>query len=167
MYLKHIVRFVILLLLQVVILNEVNLNGYVDPYLYVLFILLLPFETPRWLLIVLGFFTGGMVDILSNSGGIHAAATTFMAFARPGVIRLISKKLEFETSSEPCITDMGAKWFYLYALYLILLHHAVLFIVEILRFEQPIELLYRIAFSSLTTLLLVLVSQYLFPKSAK
>lgn len=167
MYLKHIIRFVILVMLQVVILNKINLNGSIDPYLYVLFILLLPFETPRWLLLVLGFFTGGMIDLFSNSGGIHAAATTFMAFARPGVIRLVSKKLEFETSSEPCITDMGAKWFYLYALYLILLHHAVLFALEILRFDRPIELLYRIAFSSLTTLILILISQYLFPKRAK
>lgn len=164
MYLKHIIRFILLLLIQVIILNKVNLHGYIDPYLYVLFILLLPFETPRWLLLILAFFTGGGIDIFSNTGGIHAAATTLMAFARPGVIRLVSKKAEFESNSEPCIADMGNKWFYLYSLHLILLHHAALFLLEVFKLNDLIALLYRIALSSLVTLALVLITQYLFPK---
>ncbi|MCF8308807.1 MAG: rod shape-determining protein MreD [Bacteroidales bacterium] len=167
MYLKHIIRCLVLILLQVLILNQVNLNGYIDPYLYILFILLLPFETPRWLLLILAFITGSMIDIFSNTGGIHAAATTFMAFARPGVIRLISKKTEFDTGSEPCISDMGTKWFYLYSLYLVLLHHVVLFTLEIFRLNEPIELIYRIALSTLITLILILITQYLFPKRNK
>lgn len=115
----------------------------------------------------MGFFTGSIIDIFSNTGGIHAAATTFMAFARPGVINLISKKSEFDTGSEPCITDMGSKWFYLYSLYLILLHHALLFTLEIFRFNKPVELIYRITLSALVTLMLVILSQYLFPKRPK
>ena len=164
MYLKHIIRFILLLLIQIIILNKVNLHGYIDPYLYVLFILLLPFETPRWLLLIMAFFTGGVMDIFSNTGGIHAAATTLMAFARPGVIKLVSKKAEFEPNSEPCIVDMGNKWFYLYSLNLILLHHAALFLLEVFKLNHPIALLYRIALSTLVTLVLVLITQYLFPK---
>ncbi len=167
MYLKHIIRFVLLILIQIIILNNVNLHGYIDPYLYVLFILLLPFETPRWLLLVLAFFTGGVMDIFSNTGGIHAAATTLMAFARPGIIKLVSKKSEFEHGSEPCITDMGNKWFYLYALYLVFLHHAALFILEVFKLNEPISLLYRIALSTLVTLIIILITQYLFPKRGK
>jgi len=163
--LKHIIRFVLLILLQVIILNKVNLHGYIDPYLYVLFILLLPFETPRWLLLILGFFTGGMIDIFSNTGGIHAAATTLLAFARPGIIRLVSKKTEFEANSKPCISDMGKRWFYLYALYLIAIHHATLFTLEVFRLNEPVELIYRILFSTVATLALVLIGQYLFPKN--
>ena len=104
------------------------------------------------------------MDIFSNTGGIHAAATILMAFARPGVIKLVSKKAEFEPNSEPCIVDMGNKWFYLYSLNLILLHHAVLFLLEVFKLNHPIALLYRIALSTLVTLVLVLITQYLFPK---
>jgi hypothetical protein len=54
--LKNIIRFVVLVLIQVAILNNIQVSGFVNPYMYILFILLLPFEIPNWLLLVLSFF---------------------------------------------------------------------------------------------------------------
>jgi rod shape-determining protein MreD len=58
-----ILRFVVLILVQVLILNNIHLGGYINPYLYVLFILLLPIETPKWAVLILAFFLGLGVDI--------------------------------------------------------------------------------------------------------
>lgn len=164
LYIKQIFRAVLLIAIQVVILNRVNLMGYADPYLYVLFILLLPFETPKWALLLIGFSTGALVDIFSNSMGIHAAATTLLAFARPGVIHLISKKMEFEINAEPRIHDMGLRWFYRYAILLILIHHTTIFMLESFKIINLVAVAYRITFSAIITLVLAIVVQYLFPK---
>ena len=62
--LKNIIRFVVLVFIQVAILNNIQISGFINPYMYVLFILLLPFETPNWILLVLSFFLGLSIDIL-------------------------------------------------------------------------------------------------------
>ena len=47
-FVRNIIRFVFLVLLQVLILNNIQFSGYINPYFYIYFILLLPFDTPRW-----------------------------------------------------------------------------------------------------------------------
>ena len=63
LYVRNIGRFIVLVLFQVLVLNNIQFSGYVNPFMYVLFILLLPFETPRWLLLLSGFLLGLSVDI--------------------------------------------------------------------------------------------------------
>ena len=53
--LKNVLRFVFLIGIQVLVLNNVLFMNYINPYIYILFILLLPFDTARWLLLVLSF----------------------------------------------------------------------------------------------------------------
>ena len=72
--LKHSVRFVFLVLLQVLILNNIQLNGFINPYLYILFIIMLPFEIPVWLLMLLAFVMGISIDMFLNTMGIHVCA---------------------------------------------------------------------------------------------
>lgn len=163
MTINNIIRFIILVAVQVIILNKINFSGYVDPYLYVFFILVLPFSIPRGALLLLGFFTGAVIDVFSHTYGVHAAATTFMAFARPGVIRMVSKKQEYETASAPGISEMGLRWFYFYSLVLILLHHTVLFVLEAFSLDHLILLAYRIVLNAVVTLALVFIVHYLFP----
>ena len=87
---KNILRFVLLVLIQVFVLNNIRINGYINPHLYVLFILLLPFETPGWLLLVSSFSIGLSIDLFAHTPGLNAAASTFIAFIRPGFIRILS-----------------------------------------------------------------------------
>ena len=87
MYTKNIIRFVVLILVQVLVLNHINFFGYLDPYLYVLFILMLPFEIPGWMLLISAFLLGLGIDLFSGTSGIHTAASVFMAFCRPAMLR--------------------------------------------------------------------------------
>lgn len=162
MILKNIIRFIALTGIQVLLLNRINFSGYVDPYLYVMFILLLPFSTPRGVLLLLAFASGAVIDIFSHTYGVHTAATVFLAFLRPGVIRLVSPKQEYESAVAPGIAEMGLRWSYIYAAILILAHNSLLFTLEAFRFSDIIALVYRILLSSLVTLVLVLVIQYVF-----
>jgi rod shape-determining protein MreD len=162
--LKNIIRFLFLVIIQVFVLNNIRVNGYVNPYLYVLFILLLPFETPGWLLLISSFFIGLIVDIFAHTPGMHAAASVLMAFCRPGIIRFISGTKGVESDMEPGIKDMGFQWFFIYSLILILIHHTLFFFLEVFRFNELPQTIYRIMISILSTLVLVLLTEYLFIK---
>ena len=161
-YIKNIVRFLVLVIVQVLVLNKIQLNGYINPYLYVLFILLLPFDTPKWFLLIAGFILGLIIDFFSNPLGMHAAATVFVAFLRPYVISIISTEDEFEQGEQPGIRDMGFTWFFSYALILVLMHHMVYFYLEIFRLNEIATTLLRILISTAVTVLLMILSLYIF-----
>ena len=160
--LTNIVRFIFLFLFQVLILNNIQLSGYINPYLYVLFILMLPFQTPRWALLISAFFMGLSIDMFTHTPGLHAAASTFMAFSRPGLISLLSSNKEIEPGSNPDIRVFGFAWFLAYASILVFLHHLVLFYLEVFRFSDFFMTMSRVLISSVVTIFLILLTQLLF-----
>jgi len=157
-------RFIFLILVQVWVLNHVQWNGYVNPYIYILFILLLPIETPSWLVMVLGFLIGVILDMFSNTGGIHAAATVFMAFARPGVLRLIAPRDGYESETKISAWSMGFKWFLTYTVMMVLLHHLVYFYLEVFRFSEFFMTFAKAILNSAITAALILSGHYLFSR---
>jgi len=161
------IRFIVLVLLQIVVLNNIQLSGFINPYLYVLFILMLPVKVPRLLLMVIAFFSGLVIDIFSNTMGMHAAACVFMAFCRPAVLRFIAPREGYEAEATPSVKDMSFNWFLVYAGVLILLHHLMLFYTEVFRFSELFSTLLRVVFSAVATLALVIMCQFLFIKSGK
>ncbi|HAH57446.1 MAG: rod shape-determining protein MreD [Lentimicrobium sp.] len=161
-YGNDILRFILLVAIQVLVLNQIDFGGYIDPALYLLFILLLPFEVPGWLLLISSFFLGFSVDIFSHSTGLHTAASVFAAFVRPGVINMVGKPAEYEASLKPGIADMGFRWFFIYALLIVLAHHFVLFSLEAFRFEEFLYVLLRILASTAFTLVFIITTEYIF-----
>jgi rod shape-determining protein MreD len=161
-YLKNIGRFIFLVFFQVLILNNILFSGYINPYFYIYFILLLPFETPRWLLLSSAFLLGITIDLLTNTPGLNAAATVFMAFMRPFIITSISSGTEFMMGTHPSFKNQGLKWFGYYSVILVLIHHTSLFFLEIFRFSEFFQTFARIILSSVFTLLLIFISEYLF-----
>jgi rod shape-determining protein MreD len=161
-FLKNTGRFIFLILFQVLILNNIQLNGYISPYFYIYFILLLPFETPRWLLLLSAFLLGISLDVFTNTIGLNASACVLMAFVRPFVISSISTGTEFMIGHSPSLKNQGLKWFAYYSVILVLVHHFSLFYLEIFRFKEFFQTLIRVLLSSLFTLLLVFIAEYLF-----
>ena len=123
---KYTVMFLVAVLVQVLFLNQVQFSGYINPYFYIVFVLLLPLSTPRYLLLLLGFLIGLTIDIFSDSLGIHAAATVLIAYIRPFVIRVISTREE-DRNDFPGLLQNKFGWFFSYVTILVLAHHFVLF----------------------------------------
>jgi len=155
------VRFILLVMIQVLILNHLNLGGYANAYLYVYFILVLPFATPRWLLLVLAFFLGLVIDIFTFTPGLNASATVAMAWFRPAVIRFLSSLPEEEMGVRPSLREQGFTWFFSYASLLVIIHHFILFYLEIFRFSEFFQTLIRNLISVVFTLVLILLSETL------
>ncbi len=163
-YVKNIIRFLLLVLFQVLVLDQVSLGGYVIPYVYVLFILLLPFDIPKSLLLILAFGTGLTIDFFGNTLGLHAAALVFLAFARPGVLRFYFKKIEYLPGEEPSIVKLGFGGFLKYSVTLIFLHHLVLFYLETFSFHNFFFTLNHVFVNSLASEIGVMILVMLFTK---
>ncbi|HLC83855.1 MAG TPA: rod shape-determining protein MreD [Bacteroidia bacterium] len=161
---RNIIRFFVLVLVQVLVVKNIELGRFINPFLYVLFILVLPFETPKWLLLVASFFLGITIDMFYDTSGMHAAACVLMAYVRPGILKLFSPRDCYEFGTQPSIQYLGTPWFLSYAGILVLIHHLVLFYIEIFRFSEFFSTFFRVIVSSIFTLLLVVISQYLFQR---
>lgn len=156
----NIFRIVMLVLLQVFILNNIQLSGYINPYFYILFIILLPFETPGWLLLASGFILGLMIDIFSGTPGLHASATVFMSFLRPLFLGYFAPRDGYVSGTYPRIHYYGFIWFFQFSALMILSHHLFLFYLEVFRLSDFLVTFSRVILSSVFTLLLVVISQY-------
>lgn len=161
----HISRFILLVLLQVLIFNHVNFIGYINPYVYILFIVLYPISNNRQLFIFLSFLLGLTVDIFSDSGGIHAAACVTIAYARP-----LFLKFSFGTSYEYQTlrisnSEMGQRISYFTTI--ILLHHIVLFSLEVFNTYNILLIIKKSLFSGIFTLIMCLILTVLFSRSSK
>lgn len=165
--LSHFGLFIVLISIQVMVLNHIQWNGYVNPYVYVLFILLLPVETPNWLLLVLAFLTGLTIDMFGSSGGMHAAATVFMAFARPSVLRLIAPRDGYEAETKLTPHVMGFTWFLTYVGILVFLHHLMCFYIEVFRFSEFFITFFKVILNSAITVVLIIIGEYLFAQSRR
>jgi len=155
-------RFVGLLILQLLVLNHIRIGGYVNPYVYPLFILMLPFAMPGWMLLIAGFMMGFVMDLMMSTPGLHTAATVWLAFMRPAVVRLVSGRPLPESVEEPGIFQLGGRWFFGYSITLISLHHLALFLLESFSFNQIGSSLYRTLLSVPVSEILILLLVYLF-----
>lgn len=157
---RNIIRFILLVLVQVLIFNNIEIGGYMIPYVYILFIILLPFETPGWITLVLAFLLGLVIDIFSESMGMHTAATVFMAFIRPYVLSYFAPRDGYEAGSFPRVFYYGLPWFIKYATLMVLAHHLILFYLEMFSFQDFFSIFFRVILSALFSSSLIVISQF-------
>ncbi len=155
---NYIVSFFILVLLQVFLLNKIQISGYINPFLYVFFILILPFNIRGYALLLIAFFLGLTIDMFVDTPGVHTMATVLMAFIRPSVISLISIKKGFEAGAFPGLHNMDKSWIITYSLMLIFIHHTSLFFIEVFTFKEFFSTLWRSVLSTSVTFVLVLIA---------
>ena len=174
-YLKNILRFCIIILLQVLILNKITLRWWSEPvgfpifipYVYPLFILLLPFETPVWALLIMGFLLGVSIDSFMNTAGMHAFATILLAYLRTNVLSaLLPRNLSEYAGQQPSIKSMGWMPFLVYSSFLIVLHHLVFFTIELWNFSNIGFLMLKVLASSVTSMLFIIVYLLLFTRQS-
>lgn len=161
--LRNIIRFVLLLLLQVFVLNNILVHQLVSLNLYMLFVLLLPFNLPRPALMLMGLLMGLSLDMFMNTMGMHAAACVFIAYLRPFIMNILSPQGGFETTQKtPSMTSMGISQFLIYAVILVFLHHLVFFALEVFGFGNLLYLLLKVILSTAASLVLIVLYELLF-----
>lgn len=172
-YIRNTVRFFVIILLQVLILNNISLRWWSQPSgfpmfipcIYPLFLLLLPFETPVWALMLLGFVTGVTVDTFTNTAGMHAAAMVLIAYLRTNVLAaLLPRNLAEYEGMQPSNRSMGWMPFLVYCGFLVIIHHFVFFSLEVWNFTSIGMLFLKTIASAFTSLLFIVVYLLLFSR---
>ena len=158
--LQNIFRFLLLVLFQVLVLNNIQFLGYINPYVYILFILALPVQIPRWFALLLAFGIGLTIDMFSNTMGMHAFATVMVAFLRNGTIKLFTA-IEEGNNPTPSFHTFGVSAYIKYAVLLVFVHHTTLFILEALSLGHFWLMLLKITLSTFVTVLIILGIQSL------
>lgn len=141
----------LLVVLQLLIFNNIEFSGYVNPYIYVMFILILPVAIPSWILLILSFLTGFLIDIFSATMGVHTFATVLAGFARPWVLNLNVTADAGEADFSPSARRSGIRWFLIYTLMVVLIHHMALFYIEIFSLNNFFHTLLRVLLSTVVT----------------
>lgn len=156
---KNAVRFILFLLIQVIILNEVPpIHQFITPYVYFLFLLWLPFGTNRISLTILGFIIGYALDLFTNTPGLHAAACTLMGYIRPTILNLLlAQEASEEITREPSIGTMGWGPYLIYVFILTFIHHFYLVLLEWLQFGNFGYFIGKVTATSLMSMLLIIL----------
>lgn len=173
-YLRNIIRFIFLVLIQVLLLNKIPLRWWTapgslppyTPFIYPLFLLLLPLSTPVWVMLLSGFALGITVDTFMDTGGMHAATCVLVAFLRTRILTtLLPKRLSEYQNTAPNIKSMGWTPFLTYSVVLLAIHHIVYYITEIWNFQSVGYLLLKVLVSLITSMLFVILYSLLFSSS--
>lgn len=157
----NIFRWIVLLGVQIFLLRNMTFYNLSTPFIYVLFILVLPFQTPNLLLYVIAFITGLTLDTFYDTVGVHTSACVALTFVR---ILFISVSLNRDAidEPEPSLGNMGFRWFSLYAVLCIFAHHLVLFFLEAFKFTSLAYTLGRTLLSVVFTIFTVLLVEFIF-----
>ncbi len=156
----NIFRFSLLLALQVVVFNQFDFLKFINPYPYILFILLYPVNANKYGLLLVSFFLGLLMDMFSDSGGVHAAACITLAYLRPSLFKFsFGLSYEYQTVK---INERLTPERFSFLLVSVVTHHLILFLLEIFRFTFFWDILLRTFLSSIFTLILCICLIYLF-----
>jgi len=151
----------------VLVIQNIHLGSFIILLPYVLIIIILPFETPRLLLLGVSFLVGVTIDLFYDSSGLHASACTLMGFARYYVLKFISPREGYDVGVQPTVEDMGFAWYLSYAGTLVLIHHLFFFYLEAFRFSEFFRIFLRVILSSVGTFALIYLIQFLFYTNKK
>jgi len=149
--------FIGLILLQIVVLNNINFLGYINPYFYIFFIFLYPIKKDDAAILILSFFLGLFIDVFSDSGGINAAATLFIAFVRIPVLQSVIGKRDIEYGVMTIFKLPFPKMF-LYVVVMTFMHHFIVFGLEYFRWDKFGIILLHTVLTSIFTIILTMIS---------
>jgi len=161
--LKYAGSFVVLITLQLLLFNNIEFSGYVNPFVYIMFILILPVSIPSWILLLLSFLTGFVIDIFSGTMGVHVFATVLAGFVRPWALSLNVTTEVSDHDMSPSSYKSGLRWFLIYIVIVVLVHHLALFYIEIFTFRNFFHTLLRVLLSTAVTAFFIVIFDFIRP----
>ena len=157
--LVNIFRFMLLLALQILVFNNLNLGGYLSAFPYMLFIILYPVNGNKSNLLIASFFLGLVMDLFSNSGGVHATACVLVAYLRPFFFKFsFGLSYEYQTIK---LNDVLTPERFTFILLAVLTHHITLFLLESFQITFLLDVMLRTLLSTLFTILTCIILIYL------
>lgn len=160
---KEVIIFLVCILLQLLLFNNLQISGFINPYMYVLILLSMPFGTSASALMIVGMAAGLCIDLFCNTPGMHAGACVLIGYLRQYVLKLVAFRDEYKAGVIPSVGTYGIVWYVKYAVIMISIHHVALFFIE--QFDTIFfwPTLLRVVLSIIATLGFVVAAQFFVP----
>jgi hypothetical protein len=159
---KNLIYLVVLILLQILIFNNIGVSSLeVIPAFFLLFVLFLPIETPRWLILIMSFIIGISIDIFSDTSGLYASSTVFIGYIRPFILQYLAPRGGYDAGALPRVRDFGIPWFIKYSLILIFIHQFVFYFLENFGFHNFFYVFVKVLIGSIFSFLLIFITQFI------
>jgi hypothetical protein len=124
-----------------------------------LFIILYPVNGNKSGLLTASFLLGLIIDMFSNSGGIHTTACIILAYFRPYIFKFsFGLSYEYQTVK---LNDVLTPERFSFILISVVIHHFILFILEAFQFSLILDVLLRTLLSTVFTILICIIIIYL------
>lgn len=156
-FIEYIIGLILLILLQVLVCNRIDIYGVVNPYLFIMFLVMLPMEFRGAKSLMVGFLLGILMDAISGTAGLFTITSTWLAFIRPGVLNLMVGRNLTEIGGVPTSSRLGWAKFLGYTAAMVLLFNIPLFSLEMMTYQGLLWTLLRIVASSIATIILISV----------
>ena len=160
-------RAILLILAQVLLFKNLVLFDSAFCFGYVLIFLMIPIDTNPIVQLIVGFVVGIIIDSFYNTLGIHAAASVLVMYLRVYWSRIMTPSGGYDSGPKINVRTQGLGWFLTYTYPLIFVHVLFLFFIEAYGFGLFWQTMTKVFYSSVFTLVVVLVIQYLFYKKLK
>lgn len=161
----QVLGFILLLLLQIFLFNHLVIFRMAVPYVFLLFLFMLPLKTSRLVIYPLTFFMGLAVDIFSDHAatGLHAFSALIAIALRAGLASLLSSS-NFRGVDEIEIEEQGSVWLAVYLAILFFVHHFFYFLLEDFSFLRFMHILGKTVFSTIYSALISFLIVFVFYK---
>ena len=150
--LRSIIYFVVFVLLQVLFLNNIHYLRIATPFLYLYCIIKMPIGVSRTGVLIFSFATGLIIDMFSNTPGMHAGACALVGLLREPIIHFLQGE-DIADGLYPSYKSFGYAGFIRYVALFVLIHHVTLFLIEALTLFDPVFLLVRVGASVIMKIL--------------
>lgn len=158
--LKYLIHVLCLLVIQFIIMDNIQLHSYIYINIYILAIYILPYKLKKASILIIGFLLGLLIDLGNNTMGIHAAATTFIAYLRPKLLMFTSNREQIDDiQGAQKISNFG--WFFKYVVISTLAFNIVLILTEAFTLAGFGVSLLRIMFSTIASCFFILLYYFI------
>lgn len=154
-FLEFFVLLLVLLVLQGFVFARIDIYGLVNPYVYIMVLLLLPMSIKGWQALFIGFGLGVVMDFMTGNYALHTICTTWLAFVRPMVLHFTAGRDEVELGGLPISRRIGVGRFMSYVMIMSLMFAIPFFALEAMTLVGWGYLLLRILCSSIFTAVVI------------
>jgi len=152
---KQIGRYILVMVLQVLLFNQLQLWGACHPYIYILCLLMLPITLPHSVDMLIGAAAGLAMDIFCNSLGVHTAACILLMYVRPYLIGVLVNDKD-RLNEQISLRAIGMEALLKYVVILVVLHHLTVFLLAAWSWTHIGFVLQETLVSSVLTILIIL-----------
>ena len=151
-----IILFFVLVICQAVICNNICLFNVATPIIFIYLIVRLPLTLNINIVLSISFLLGLIIDIFSDTYGMHALSCTILSFIRKYILRLYIPREEEIADGEVSIKSVGFLPYFKFLLTIVLIYCFLIFSIEAFSFFNITRVLSQISFSTIFSFVIIL-----------